>query len=39
MSLYNFIESFIEENPDMEKLRKEENYNYNDFINYNNMNV
>jgi hypothetical protein len=39
MSLYNFIESFIEENPNMEKLQKDENYNYNEFIKYNHENV
>ncbi len=39
MSLYRFIESFIDENPDMIKLAKEENYNYNDYSKYFNSKV
>ena len=39
MSLYNFIEYFIEETPEMEKLQKDENYKYADLIDYNYMNV
>jgi len=34
MSLYKFVESFINENPDMQKLTREDNYNYNDFSKY-----
>ena len=34
MSLYRFIESFIDENPDMVKLTIEVNHNYNDFSKY-----
>jgi len=34
MSLYRFIDSFIDENPDMIKLTKDQNYNFNDFSEY-----
>ena len=34
MSLYRFIESFIDENPDLNKLTQEENYNFNDYSKY-----
>lgn len=34
MSLYRFIESFIDENLDMVKLSKEENYNFTDYSKY-----
>lgn len=34
MSLYGFIESFINENPDIIKITKEENYNFNQLSDY-----
>ena len=39
MSLYRFIESCIDENPDLLKITKEENYNFNDLSKYNNLKV